>query len=107
MEIKKDNELYEAMHEKVMRELLQSIYSDIKKSELIPEDEIENLVENIGFSIGVVIDGSAEMEVSGQKVLPYLAFSESQEKRRNLIVSDTGSYFHEMVYGITDDIDFE
>ena len=107
MEIKKDNAIYEAMHEKVMREMLQAVYSELKNSEYIPEVEIEFLVEKIGFSIGVIIDGSAKMEVEGRKVLPYLAFSESQEKRKNLIVSDTGSYFHEMVYGITDDIDFE
>jgi len=107
MRVEKDNKLYEEFHEKVARELVETIYSQISEIEGIDPDIVESITSNLAFSVGTIIDGSRVMDNEGRQVLPYLAFSESAKERKNLIVSDTGSYIHEMIFGLLDDMDLE
>jgi len=107
MKLKQNNERYAPQHDAVMRTMLEYIYSDLKQTGHIPDDEIEALTGTIAFHIGAVLDGAAGVETEGKEVFPYLAFSDSMELRENLTISESGSHLHEIVDEILDGAAFE
>lgn len=104
MNIKEDSELYDTLHEGLLRGLFTSIKSSLEEAQLsqeiqIPDGFLENIVEAITFNVAAVIDGSAEMEFEEKEVLPCLTFKDNGQH----IVNDVGSYLHEMVMGYLDE----
>ena len=108
MNIKEDSDLYDTLHEGLLRGLFTSIKTSLEEAKFspeiqIPDEYLEGLVETITFNVAAVIDGSAVMEFEGKEVSPCMAFKDNG----SLIVNDDGSYLHEMVMGYLDEYDLD
>jgi len=105
---KEDSDLYDTLHEGLLRGLFTSIKSSLEEAKFspeiqIPDEFLEGVVETIAFNVAAVIDGSAAMEFEGKEVTPCLTFKDNDQH----IVNDSGSYLHEMVMGYLDEYDLD
>lgn len=108
MNIVENSELFDSLHEGMLRGIFVSIKTVLEESEIlpdvvIPEEYIEGIVETIAFNVAAVIDGSAVLEHEGKDVQPYLAFKDGT----NIVVNKSGSYLHEMVMGYLDELNLD
>lgn len=88
-----------------MQEMMLSIQSRLQETSL-PEDSVDDLTESIAFSVAAIFDASAVMELDGKPVVPFLAFAD-ERNGDNLIAEEGGSYMHEYVFGMLDEIEDE
>jgi len=95
MAITRDDAKYDQLHTRLLRDLLLAIKDELDAADL-DHDEVHDLTARIGAAVSAVIDGTTPMEVNGERMQPFVAFS-NEAHRDQLLVNDHGSYFHEVV----------
>jgi hypothetical protein len=103
MPIIKDEATYDQLHERLLRDMLLAIKDELDEAEL-DHDEVHDLTANIALAISAVLDGTSPLSLNGQKMMPFLAFT-SEAQRDNLIVNEQGSYLHEIVDTLFEEMD--
>ena len=103
MKFSNDSEIFDEKQE-VLLAYLASRVKELLEEKDVPEELIYDITGDLVFTIGAVFDSSAVMGTEEDPVLPYVAFSKSEEERENLIVSPEGSSLHEMAYGFVDQL---
>jgi hypothetical protein len=103
MPITKDNAAYDQLHERLLRDMLLAIKDELDEAEL-DHDEVHELTANIALAISAILDGTSPLSVNGQKMMPFLAFT-NEAQRDHLIVNEQGSYLHEIVDTLFEEMD--
>jgi len=68
----------------------------------ITEDQaLSDVTGSISFSVAAIIDGSRQMDLDGQLVLPFLAFA-TERNGDEILAAEGGSWMHEYVFGVVD-----
>lgn len=102
MKIKEDRDTFDELQSVVLYHLMTSIIEHLKEAGLKGK-KLRKAAEDIGFAVGAIIDGSADMPHEKGRVLPVLTFAVN-DKYKELISSDGGSWLHEYVIGFLDDL---
>lgn len=102
MVINEDNNTYDELHQRLLRNLLMAIKDELEGADL-DHDEIYEMTAKLAFAVASVIDGVDEKsDADGAAIHPFLAFATGPEGGRSLIVNDHGSYLHELVHNLFD-----
>lgn len=101
-----DNGKYDELQVKLLEEVIVRI-RDTLIDKGVNDEMIYDITGDIAFSVCAVLDASAIMHLDGEEVLPFLAFSRSRDEKDTLLVNNVGSYLHEMVFGVLDDVYFD
>lgn len=86
--------------------MLQNIIKEIKatlEEGKIPEEQVEDLTGNIAFAVTCIIDSSTIMEHDGKPLRPSLGFS-MDDDGKEVLISENGSWMHEYVFGVIDEV---
>lgn len=103
MPITKDDATYDLLHERLLRDMLLAIKDELDEAEL-DHDEVHELTANIALAVSAILDGTSPLSLNGQKMMPFLAFT-SETQRDSLIVNEQGSYLHEIVDTLFEEMD--
>jgi hypothetical protein len=102
MPVTRDIAIYDQLHSRLLRDMLLAIKDELDAADL-DHDVVHDLTARIGIAVTSVIDGSAPVELAGEHMQPFLAFS-SESHRDHLIVNEQGSYLHELVDSLFEDM---
>lgn len=103
MEVNIDSDKFDEKQEELLAYLARRVKGLLEEKE-VPEELIYDITGDMVFEIGAIFDSSAVMGTEENPVMPYIAFSKSEEERGSLIVSPEGSSLHEMAYGFVDQL---
>ena len=95
MPVSKDEVAYDQLHERLLRDMLLAIKDELDDAEL-DHDQVHELTANIALAVSSILDGTSPMNLEGRRIVPVLAFGEEGHPD-NLIVNGQGSYLHEIV----------
>jgi len=101
MEITQDRDRFDKRQEQFLRRLMERIKRDLEAAG-IPADKLHDLTSEIGFSVSSLLDG-CEVDRGARPLLPVLAFAEDKSRAR-LLVEPNGSWLHENVDAVADDL---
>jgi len=96
MELKVDVEKYDELQEIFVREIAEQIRFKLAQNG-ITGDQLRDLTGEITFSVTSSLDDTANIEVDGVEVSPYLTFRTADEE---LTHCGENSYGHELVADI-------
>jgi hypothetical protein len=102
METIQNRNEFDKRQSQVLREIIHAIRKELK-AVAVPEERLADVTGKIAFSVAAIIDSSRVMKVDGQMIFPFLAFAEDKT-RAKLIAEPGGSWMHEYVFGMVDDI---
>lgn len=100
MQLIEDGRKFDEMQRTLIGALVQSVKEELASEKLDPT-LARDLLEKISFSIAVILDGSRDAEFDGEEVLPFLTF---QNEEDDLISSGGGSWMHEYVFAVINEI---
>ncbi len=103
MNITIDADQYDALQLRVVEELITSIRDGLREAGVTDEQVLFESTGKIAFSVAAIFDGSREMELEGQAVIPVLSFA-TERNGSDLIGAEGGSWMHEYVFGTLDDV---
>ena len=103
MNIVNNEDKYDSNQE-VMLENLVASFKRILEQNDVDEEMIYSIVGDLAFDACAILDGSAVMGSEESPVIPFLAFCKNEEEKETLIVNESGSYMHEITYGIVDKV---
>lgn len=103
MKIELNSDRFDELQLRLLKELLTSIRDGLREAGVTDDDALYQATGNIGFSVAAIIDGSRVMEHDGSPVLPFLAFA-NERSGSNLTAAEGGSWMHEYVFGVVDDV---
>jgi len=98
-----DDDKYDDNQEVMLENIVKS-FKRILEQNSVDEEMIYSIAGDLAFDVCAIIDGSAVMGSEKHPVLPFLAFTKSEEENNTLIVNEAGSSMHEMTYGIVDKV---
>lgn len=101
MEITHDRIQFGKRQEIFLHRLMQHIKRDLEAAG-VQADKLHDLTTDIGFSISSLLDG-CEVEHGARLTLPVLAFAQDKT-RAKLLVEPGGSWLHESVFAIADEM---
>lgn len=102
MKIKIDEAGFDNRQYALTVEIVKTI-KHILKEKKISDDEAYDITEDVAFSVCAIIDSGKDMYVGDKPLFPVLAFVEDEDSDE-LLVGDKGSWLHEYVHAILDDI---
>jgi hypothetical protein len=102
MNITENESAFDKCQLALIREIIRAIKSDLADSG-IEEDRLADVTGEVAFSVAAILDGSRVMQADGQPLIPMLTFAEDAE-RTKLVGRAGGSFMHEYVHGIVDDV---
>jgi hypothetical protein len=102
MEIITDKKEFDKRQLHVLREIILAVRKDLKDTG-VPEERVADVTGDIVFSVAAIIDASHVMQVDGRQIFPFLAFAEDKNVTK-LLAEPGGSWMHEYVFGMVDDI---
>jgi hypothetical protein len=70
----------------------------------VDENLVDDITETLLFNIGALLDGSTVVGTETEPIISFLAFHASEDFDSNIIVSPVGSYIHEIVMSIADEV---
>jgi hypothetical protein len=100
MKIISDNDKYDGIQAYFVFELCKAVKANLEKAG-IKGDQLKELVGNVSFSIAAILDGSQGIDKNAG--VPVVLFK-TQKESEDCICSETGSYFHEYVFGNIDEL---
>ena len=103
MNIEANEEKYDSLQDELLDYLTKRIKSILEEKE-VAEEFIYDITGDLIFEIGAIFDASAVMGTEENPVLPFLAFSKSDDMRDSLIADVGGSSLHEKAYGTVNKI---
>ena len=95
MKLTTDSRVYDEMQRTLIGALIESVKAELEAEKLDPA-LTRKLVENISFSLAVILDGSRDASFGNDEVCPVLTF---QNEDDDLISSGGNSWMHEYVFG--------
>ena len=94
---------YEECEARLMEGVVSSIRSALERAG-ISGARLRELVSEIAFDVGAIVDGSAPISVDDDYLVPILGFAQGRMRDRLLLPSGGGgSSMHEFVPGIVED----
>lgn len=102
IEVRVDEIRFDEQQLFLMGEIVRTIRSELQQAG-VEEEKLADVTSDIAFSIATMIDGSRVMNLEGRPLTPFLTFAEDSERTR-LVARDGGSFMHEYVHGIVDDV---
>ena len=94
---------YEECEVRLMEEVVTSVRSALERSG-ISGALLRELVSEIAFDVGAIVDGAASMSIDDDHLVPILGFAQGRMRDRLLLASGGGgSSLHEFVPGIVED----
>jgi hypothetical protein len=96
MKLIEDGHHFDEMQQTLIGALIESIKDEVESEKLAPE-LARSLVEKISFSIAVILDGSRDATFDGNEAFPFMTF---QNEEDDLVSSGGGSWMHEYVFGV-------
>ena|ERR1035437_2546325 len=103
MKVTHDDTRYEAMEQRLMKELVQTVAVYLDKAGL-KDAQLRELTTKIAFSVAEVIDGSAHMDFEDDHLVPVLAFAEGRMRDKLLAPKFGGSSMHEFTHGLVKEV---
>ncbi len=102
METIQNRNEFDKRQSQVLREIILSIKKELQSAG-VPAERLADVTGKIAFSVSAIIDSSRVMKLDGQQLFPFLAFAEDKT-RTKLLAEPGGSWMHEYVFGMVDDI---
>jgi hypothetical protein len=93
---------FDKRQSQVLREIILSVKKELQSAG-VPEERLADVTGKVAFSVAAIIDSSRIIKRDGQQIFPYLAFAEDKT-RTKLLAEPGGSWMHEYVFGMVDDI---
>lgn len=102
METIENRKEFDKRQSRVLREIIVSIKKELQAAG-VPEEHLSDVAGKIAFSVAAVIDSNRVMKLNGQQIFPFLAFAEDKT-RTKFLAEPGGSWMHEYVFGMVDEI---
>jgi hypothetical protein len=100
MKIISDNDKYDRIQACFVFELCKAVRANLEKDG-IKGDQLKKLVGDISFTIAAILDGSQGIDKNAG--VPVVLFK-TQKESEECLCAETGTYFHEYVYGNVDEL---
>lgn len=88
--------LYEQRQIRIVEEIVSAVRTALSSSN-VSDEALKAITEDIAFSIGAILDGSAYMPTQDGSLAPILGFAEGRSRDRLLIPREGGSSIHGLV----------
>jgi hypothetical protein len=94
---------YEDYEARLVEEIVSSVRSALQAAG-IGGARLRDLVSEIAFDVGAIVDGSTSMSIDDEQLVPILGFAQGRMRDRLLLATGGGgSSLHEFVSGIVED----
>jgi cation diffusion facilitator CzcD-associated flavoprotein CzcO len=103
MNITLDFDRFDKLQMRVLEEVITSIRDGLREAGMTDDQILREATGNIAFSVAAIFDGSRVMGLDGEQVFPILTFAKERNSP-DLIGTEAGSWMHEYVFGIVDEI---
>lgn len=103
MNVTIDSERFDELQLRVLRELVTAIRDGLREAGITEEQALYEATGNLSFAVAAIIDGSRQMDLDGEPVLPFLGFA-VERNGEELIAAEGGSWMHEYAFGVVDDV---
>ena len=102
MELIEDERSYDTFQIHMLKEIVKDIKEELESAG-VASDSVEGHTGNIAFRVAAIIDASRIMESDGKPVLPFLCFARD-DSLKEIVSSGGGSWMHEYVFGVVDEV---
>ena len=94
---------YEECEARLVEEIVSSVRSALEAAGIAGE-RLRDLVSEIAFDVGAIVDGSQSMSIDGEHLVPILGFAQGRMRDRLLLATGGGgSSLHGFVPGVVED----
>jgi len=87
----------------VLEHLVKSVRDGLREAGVDDDQILYEVTGNLSFALCAIIDGSRQMMLDDQPVVPFLTFA-SERNGTDLIAAEGGSWMHEYVFGTVDEV---
>lgn len=103
MEIELDTERFDELQLCMLTEIIKSVRDGLREAGVEDAQALFEATGNICFAVCAILDGSREMRLDDEPVVPMLTFAKERNGRQ-LVAAEGGSWMHEYVFGSVEEV---